>query len=126
MSSDAGPDAAELIAIYQSLCVTSLRLYEFNCCGISYDLDSFIANACTIATLGECYISIGVVPLTCNIVTSALVFYDYAITLGQEIHLFWKYKVTGATILFLLTRYLLILEMIVDVGTIERSSEIVS
>ena len=40
---------------------------------------------------------------------TALVFYEYAITLGQEIDMFWKRRFTGATALFLLNRYLLVL-----------------
>ena len=40
---------------------------------------------------------------------TALVFYEYAITLGQEIDMFWKRKFTGATVLFMLNRYLLVL-----------------
>ena len=57
---------------------------------------------------------------------TALVFYEYTITLGQEIDMFWKRKFTGATVLFLLTRYLLLLYFILDFASIERSSEIVS
>ena len=40
---------------------------------------------------------------------TAFVFYEYAITLGQEIDMFWKRRFTGATALFLLNRYLLVL-----------------
>ncbi|KAI0351300.1 hypothetical protein OH77DRAFT_1411320, partial [Trametes cingulata] len=39
----------------------------------------------------------------------ALLAYEYFITLDREINLFWKRKVTGATVLFLATRYLLLL-----------------
>ena len=52
--------------------------------------------------------------------------YDYAITLGAEIDLFWTRKPTGATALFVLNRYLLVLDYIFNIATIERSSEIVS
>ena len=52
--------------------------------------------------------------------------YDYAITLGAEIDLFWTRKPTGATALFVLNRYLLVLDYIFNIATIERSSEMVS
>ena len=55
----------------------------------------------------------------------ALVFYDYVITLDHEINLFWKRKFTGATILFLLNRYLLVLFYIIDIASTEHSSDIV-
>ncbi|KAI0794518.1 hypothetical protein C8Q74DRAFT_1365958 [Fomes fomentarius] len=64
----------------------------------------FVDNACAFAVL-------------------AFVIYDYAITLGQEIEMFWKRKFTGATALFLLNRYLLVLDYIFNIATIERSSE---
>ncbi|KAI0738618.1 hypothetical protein C8Q80DRAFT_1275587 [Daedaleopsis nitida] len=65
----------------------------------------FVDNACAFAVL-------------------ALVIYDYAITLGQEIEMFWRRKLTGATALFLLNRYLLVLDYIFNIATIERSSEV--
>ena len=37
---------------------------------------------------------------------SALLAYEYLITLDREIALFWKRKLTGASVLFLCTRYL--------------------
>ena len=52
--------------------------------------------------------------------------YDFAITLGAEINLFWTRKPTGATALFVLNRYLLVLDYIFNIATIERSSAIVS
>ena len=35
-----------------------------------------------------------------------IVFFDYVITFGQEVDLFWRGKLTGATALFLANRYL--------------------
>lgn len=35
----------------------------------------------------------------------ALLAYEYVITLDQEVALFWKPKITGATVLFMGTRY---------------------
>ncbi|OJT10477.1 hypothetical protein TRAPUB_13010, partial [Trametes pubescens] len=40
-----------------------------------------------------------------QIASVALLAYEYAITFDQEIALFWKPKMTGATVLFLGTRY---------------------
>lgn len=45
--------------------------------------------------------------------TTAFVLYDYAITLDQEVEMFWKEtfakrKVTGATALFAVNRYLVL------------------
>ena len=59
-------------------------------------------------------------------IIAAFVIYEYAITLGQEIEMFWKKKFTGATALFLLNRYLLMIDFTFNIGTIERSSEPVS
>ncbi|KAI0351308.1 hypothetical protein OH77DRAFT_944914 [Trametes cingulata] len=41
--------------------------------------------------------------------TIALLAYEYIITFDQEVALFWKRKMTGATVLFLATRYLALL-----------------
>ena len=35
-----------------------------------------------------------------------VVFFEYFITFGQEVDLFWRGKITGATVLFLANRYL--------------------
>ncbi|KAL1938208.1 hypothetical protein VTO73DRAFT_11852 [Trametes versicolor] len=40
---------------------------------------------------------------------SALTAYEYLITLDQEVNLFWRRRITGATLLFLATRYLALL-----------------
>lgn len=37
---------------------------------------------------------------------TALVVYEYIITLGEEISLVWRGRVTGAVVLFVLNRYL--------------------
>ena len=52
--------------------------------------------------------------------------YDHLLTFDREVELFWKRKFTGATALFLLNRYILVLDYIFNIATIERSSEIVS
>ena len=51
-----------------------------------------------------------------------MVIYEYVITFGEEVELFWKKKFTGATALFVLNRYLLMLDYVFNIGTIERSS----
>ncbi|RPD73086.1 hypothetical protein L226DRAFT_536590 [Lentinus tigrinus ALCF2SS1-7] len=40
---------------------------------------------------------------------AVLVVYDCVITFGQEVDLFWKRRLTGASVLFILTRYLALL-----------------
>ncbi|KAI0918607.1 hypothetical protein AcV5_002553 [Taiwanofungus camphoratus] len=39
--------------------------------------------------------------------TATLFFYDYLITIGQEIEVVWRRKLTGATLLYVLNRYLI-------------------
>ena len=41
-----------------------------------------------------------------------LPFYDFLITFGDESELFWKKRVTGASVLFFVSRYLTIVEFI--------------
>ncbi|KAJ3557661.1 hypothetical protein NM688_g1346 [Phlebia brevispora] len=43
---------------------------------------------------------------------TALVAYEYVITLGQEIVTMWRRKLNGATVLFFLNRYLMVLSVI--------------
>ncbi|KAI1783011.1 hypothetical protein LXA43DRAFT_977319 [Ganoderma leucocontextum] len=40
--------------------------------------------------------------------TFALIVYEYLITIGAEVELFWKQKITGASVLFLANRYLML------------------
>ncbi|KAM5541382.1 hypothetical protein V8D89_004936 [Ganoderma adspersum] len=40
--------------------------------------------------------------------TLALIVYEYLITIGAEVELFWRRKVTGASVLFLANRYLVL------------------
>ena len=46
-------------------------------------------------------------PRSCQ--TSAVSFYEYLITLGREVGLFWMQKPTGACVLFMLNRYIFLL-----------------
>ncbi|KAI0354663.1 hypothetical protein OH77DRAFT_1521558 [Trametes cingulata] len=42
----------------------------------------------------------------CGIATTVLLVFEYLITLDREVELFWRRKFTGASVLFLLNRYL--------------------
>ncbi|KAI9000922.1 hypothetical protein BD414DRAFT_405632, partial [Trametes punicea] len=46
----------------------------------------------------------------CDIAAFVLVFYEYTITFDREVALVWGKKLTGATILFVLNRYLALLK----------------
>ncbi|KAI8974520.1 hypothetical protein BD414DRAFT_424359, partial [Trametes punicea] len=48
----------------------------------------------------------------------ALLGYDYLLTLHREIRLVWMHKLSGATVLFLLNRYMIILLYAIDMITI--------
>ncbi|KAI0334549.1 hypothetical protein GY45DRAFT_1242288, partial [Cubamyces sp. BRFM 1775] len=48
----------------------------------------------------------------------ALLVYDYLLTLRHEVRFVWSRKFTGATVLFLLNRYIIILVYLVDVITL--------
>ena len=41
---------------------------------------------------------------------AALVFYEYAITIGLEVQQIWSREVSVATVLFILTRYITLLD----------------
>ncbi|KAI0689455.1 hypothetical protein C8T65DRAFT_817740 [Cerioporus squamosus] len=45
----------------------------------------------------------------CSIAVSVIVMYEYCITIGQEVRLFWGKKITGAAVLFFFNRYLVLL-----------------
>lgn len=53
----------------------------------------------------------------------ALLVYDFALTFDQEIDLFWRRKVTGATILFLGTRYTAIFSFIFELLSVPHVSD---
>ena len=44
----------------------------------------------------------------CQFLYIALVFYEYIITLGEEIEIVWKKRWNAATILFIINRYLMV------------------
>ncbi|RPD53399.1 hypothetical protein L227DRAFT_568011 [Lentinus tigrinus ALCF2SS1-6] len=59
----------------------------------------------------------------CLCAVTALVFYEYIYTIGQEVDLFWKRKFTGATALFLANRYLIMFGYILSISTVEKVSD---
>ncbi|RPD73180.1 hypothetical protein L226DRAFT_614405 [Lentinus tigrinus ALCF2SS1-7] len=44
----------------------------------------------------------------CSVVVAVVVIYEYSITVGREVRLFWGKKITGAAILFFLNRYIVL------------------
>ncbi|RPD55658.1 hypothetical protein L227DRAFT_656701 [Lentinus tigrinus ALCF2SS1-6] len=50
----------------------------------------------------------------CSISASVLLFYDYILTFDKEVGLFWK-RISGASLLFLVNRYMTLLTQIFDV-----------
>ena len=74
-------------------------------------------------------------PQVCFVLTSpptdtdqfgqALVLYDYALTLDMEIELFWDTSSKGATVLFVVNRYLtLILRVVNLLGFLPMSDQV--
>ncbi|KAH9949064.1 hypothetical protein B0H21DRAFT_730400 [Amylocystis lapponica] len=53
----------------------------------------------------------------CSVATLALYLLEYLVTLDQEIELVWSRKLTGANIIFLLNRYLVLILSIFKIGT---------
>ena len=43
-----------------------------------------------------------------SLIRIVLILYDYFITLGAEVELFWKKKISRASVLFFLNRYLVL------------------
>ena len=87
---------------------------------------SSIDGFCSVAVLGKRQCSVYSSSNPLPVLISALVLYDYLISLDQEVNLFWKRKFTGATVLFLLNKYLLVLSNILSLASTERSSDFVS
>ena len=56
----------------------------------------------------------------------ALLVYEFLITFGQEVQLFWKGKWSGATILFFLNRYITLSTFILDSFEYMRLGDFVS
>ncbi|PIL26520.1 hypothetical protein GSI_12278 [Ganoderma sinense ZZ0214-1] len=62
----------------------------------------------------------------CGLATVALYIYDYTITFPREVELFWGRRFTGASLLFLLNRYLSLAHVIIEVCNFARMSDKVS
>ncbi|KAI0738671.1 hypothetical protein C8Q80DRAFT_1275635 [Daedaleopsis nitida] len=45
----------------------------------------------------------------CVLAVIAFLWYEFAITIGNEVELFWRRKANGATVLFFVNRYLVLL-----------------
>lgn len=56
---------------------------------------------------------------------AALVIYEYLITFCRELDVIWRRKFSGATVLFLLNRYLLFPFLLVDWSNVEDVSLLV-
>ena len=46
----------------------------------------------------------------------AFLVFDHLITLAQEVDLFWKPKLSGAGVIFLLNRYIVLITMLLNVS----------
>ncbi|KAJ8495505.1 hypothetical protein ONZ51_g1676 [Trametes cubensis] len=53
---------------------------------------------------------------------ATLIFYEYGITINSEVRLIWRRKVTGASILFVLNRYIMIMDNIVTLASFPAMS----
>lgn len=53
----------------------------------------------------------------------AMIVYEYLITFDQEVVLFWRRKPTGATVLFLIVRYLALLTYALAAATYASMSD---
>ena len=51
----------------------------------------------------------------CRLCTSVFLLYDFTITFGREVDLFWTRRFTGATVLFLANKYLTLSNHIFDI-----------
>ncbi len=49
--------------------------------------------------------------------TAAVVFYEYVISFDDEVRLVWRRKITGASVIFFLNRYLLVLQSVITVAS---------
>ncbi|TFK86763.1 hypothetical protein K466DRAFT_618635 [Polyporus arcularius HHB13444] len=56
----------------------------------------------------------------------ALIFYEHLLTFGDEVEMFWKRKFTGATAIFLLNRYLILVSYLMELATVWIKSDNVS
>ncbi|KAI0738584.1 hypothetical protein C8Q80DRAFT_1124722 [Daedaleopsis nitida] len=52
----------------------------------------------------------------CNLAAVAFFIYEFIILFGSEVEYFWRRKITGASILFLLSRYLFLIYSLVNLA----------
>ncbi|OJT14268.1 hypothetical protein TRAPUB_9180 [Trametes pubescens] len=52
-----------------------------------------------------------------NFAEATLIFYEYCITVNSEIRLIWQHKISGASVLFFLNRYIMIFDNAITVGS---------
>ncbi|KAL1938038.1 hypothetical protein VTO73DRAFT_12049 [Trametes versicolor] len=52
-----------------------------------------------------------------NFAEATLIFYEYCITIDNEIRLIWQRKISGASVLFFLNRYIMIFDNAITVGS---------
>ncbi|RPD60550.1 hypothetical protein L227DRAFT_575166 [Lentinus tigrinus ALCF2SS1-6] len=54
-----------------------------------------------------------------------LIFFEHILTFGDEVEVFWKRKFTGATVMFLLNRYLILVSYILELASVWIKSDYV-
>ncbi|RPD75800.1 hypothetical protein L226DRAFT_570044 [Lentinus tigrinus ALCF2SS1-7] len=52
-----------------------------------------------------------------------LIFFEHILTFGDEVEVFWKRKFTGATVMFLLNRYLILVSYILELASVWIKSD---
>ena len=52
-----------------------------------------------------------------------LIFYEYVITFRREVKLFWRLKVNGASVLFFMNRYIVLIIYILNMMGFARVSD---
>ena len=57
--------------------------------------------------------------------STALVCYDFLITFDREVRCVWRRKWTGATVLFILNRYIVLLVHIISLCSFVRTTNLV-
>ena len=53
-------------------------------------------------------------------VSTVVLFYDFVITFGREVNLYWSTKVTGASVLLIIIRYYSIIVIIIDLSKTDK------
>ncbi len=104
MSSNADASAAQIVALFQSLCVAY-------CPGLSgmrllTPLNSYSDNYCNVAASGACYtLHVGRLSISHSLAI-VLFIYETCLTLDREVAYLWSAKRTGASLLFFANKWL--------------------